>query len=279
MSGYVAGILAVLAINLLLAYAVFLPAAAGMINLGAAGFMAIGAYVSAYLDVEYGLALPLCLLAGAVVSMVMGCLVAIPLLRTKGVYMVLATLAFGEIVSGALINMETVGGAAGYPVTTFIDMPAIVAMAFCGLLLVVYLLSTRFGLAMRSIHDDEQATALFGINVRRVKVMAFTIGAGFAGVAGALYGHHYNYIEVANFNLMLSTYTLLYVLIGGTQTAFGPLVGAAIFSLMPEMLRGSEHWRFVIFAILIIATMALRPEGVVTRHGLARLFGRRKVEG
>jgi branched-chain amino acid transport system permease protein len=275
MSGYVAGILALLAINLLLAYSVFLPAAAGMLNLGAAGFMAIGAYVSAYLDATYGLPLPVCLLAGTAASTAMGCLVAIPLLRTRGVYMVLATLAFGEIVAGALINMEAVGGAAGFPVTTFIDMPVIVALAGCGLLLVVYLLSTRFGLAMRSIHDDEQATALFGIHVRRVKIVAFTLGAGFAGLAGALYGHHYNYIEVANFNLMLSTYTLLYVLIGGTQTAFGPLVGAAIFTLLPEFLRSSDHWRFVIFAVLIIATMALRPEGVVTRHGLARLFRHR----
>lgn len=274
MSGYLAGILALFAINLLLAYSVFLPAAAGMLNLGAAGFMAIGAYASAWLDAEYGLPLPLCLLAGTAAGTVAGCLVAFPILRTRGVYMVLATLAFGEIVAGALINMEAVGGAAGYPVATFIDMPAIVALAAAGMLLVVYLLSTRFGLAMRSIHDDEQATALFGIPVRRVKVAAFTIGAGFAGLAGALYGHHYNYIEVASFNLMLSTYTLLYVLIGGTQTAFGPLVGAAIFSLLPEVLRGSEQWRFVIFAVLIIATMALRPEGVVTRHGLARLLGR-----
>ncbi|MBE9605568.1 branched-chain amino acid ABC transporter permease [Acetobacteraceae bacterium H6797] len=275
MSGYLAGIVAVFSINLLLAYSVFLPAAAGMLNLGAAGFMAVGAYTSAWLDAEMGWPLPLCILAATAASLVVGALVAIPLLRTRGVYMVLATLAFGEIVAGILINLDAVGGAAGYPVTSFVETPIVAAAAAIGMLLVIYLLSTRFGLAMRSIHDDEQATALFGINVRKVKVIAFGIGAGFGGLAGALYGHHYNYIEVANFNLMLSTYTLLYVLIGGTQTAFGPLVGAAIFSLLPEVLRGSEHWRFVIFAVMIIAVMALRPEGVVTRHGLARLFGRR----
>jgi len=274
MSGYIAGIVAVFSINLLLAYSVFLPAAAGMLNLGAAGFMAVGAYTSAWLDTEMGWPLPLCILAATAASLLVGALVAIPLLRTRGVYMVLATLAFGEIVAGVLINLDAVGGAAGYPVTSFVEMPIVAGAAAVGMLLVIYLLATRFGLAMRSIHDDEQATALFGINVRKVKVLAFAIGAGFGGLAGALYGHHYNYIEVANFNLMLSTYTLLYVLIGGTQTAFGPLVGAAIFSLLPEVLRGSEHWRFVIFAVMIIAVMALRPEGVVTRHGLARLFGR-----
>lgn len=275
MSGYLSGIVAVFSINLLLAYSVFLPAAAGMLNLGAAGFMALGAYTSAWLDAQLGWPLPLCLLGGMIVSLCIGCLVAIPLLRTKGVYMVLATLAFGEIVAGIIINVEAVGGAAGFPVMSFLEMPVLAGFAFGGMLFVIYLLSTRLGLAMRSIHDDEQATALFGISVRRVKVIAFTLGAGFGGLAGALYGHHYNYIEVANFNLMLSTYTLLYVLIGGTQTALGPLVGAAIFSLLPEILRGSEHWRFVIFAVLIIAVMAFRPEGVVTRHALSNLFRRR----
>ena len=277
MSGYLAGILAVLSINLLLAYAVFLPAAAGLLNLGVAGFMAIGAYTSAYLDATHGWPLPLCLAAGAAAGALAGLLVAVPILRTRGVYMVLATFAFGEVVAGILVNLEVVGGAAGFPVVSFLDMPVLVGIAAGGALLVVYLLSTRFGLAMRSIHDDEQATALFGINARRTKILAFTLGATFAGTAGALYGHHYNYIEVANFNLTLSIYTLLYVLIGGTQTALGPLVGAAIFSLLPEVLRGSEQWRFVIFAVLIIAVMALRPEGVVTRHGLARIFGRRSA--
>ena len=275
MSGYLAGILAVFCVNLLLAYAVFLPAAAGLLNLGAAGFMAIGAYTSAWLDAAYGLPLPACIAAGAAAAALAGLLIAIPILRTRGVYMVLATFAFGEVVAGILVNLDAIGGAAGFPVNAFLGIGGLAGTAACGTLLVVWLLSTRLGLAMRSIHDDEQATALFGINVRRVKVTAFTLGAGFAGLAGALYGHHYNYIEVANFNLTLSIYTLLYVLIGGTQTALGPLVGAAIFSLLPEVLRGSEQWRFVIFAVLIIATMALRPEGVVTRHGLARLLGRR----
>jgi branched-chain amino acid transport system permease protein len=275
MSGYLAGLLAVLSINLILAYAVFLPAAAGMLNLGAGGFMAIGAYVSAWLDTEYALPLPLCLLAGTLAGALAGCLLAIPVLRTRGVYMVLATFAFGEIVAGVIINIDAVGGASGYPVPSFVDMPVIAALAFCAFLTVVYLLATRIGLAMRSIHDDERVTALFGIDTRRTKILVFTLGAGFAGLAGALYGHHYNYIEVNAFNLTVSTYVLLYVLIGGTQTPFGPLVGAAIFSLLPELLRGSEQWRYIIFALLIIAVMALRPEGVVTRHGLARLLGRR----
>ena len=272
MSGYLAGIMALLGINLLLAYAVFLPAAAGMLNLGAAGFMAIGAYTSAWIDATTGWPLPLCIASGVLAAGLAGLLIATPVLRTRGVYMVLATFAFGEVVAGVLVNMEAVGGAAGYPVVSFLDMPAVLGTAMAGALLVVYLLSTRLGLAMRSIHDDEQATALFGISVRRVKVTAFTLGGAFAGLAGALYAHHYNYIEVTGFNLNLSIYTLLYVLIGGTQTALGPLVGAAIFTLLPEVLRGSEQWRFVIFAVLIIATMAFRPEGVITRHGLARLF-------
>jgi branched-chain amino acid transport system permease protein len=275
MSGYTAGILAVLSINLVLAYSVFLPAAAGMLNLGAAGFMATGAYASAYADSEWGWPLVACMAFGAGLAALLGAAVALPIMRTKGVYMVLATFAFGEVVAGIIINLEPLGAAAGFPVVSFVDVAPIAGAALAVALAVAYLLSTRFGLTMRSIHDDEQAAALFGIHVRRVKVAAFTLGAALGGLAGALYGHHYNYIEVANFNLTLSTYTLLYVLIGGTQTALGPLVGAAIFSLLPEALRGGEQWRYVIFAVLIIVTMAVRPEGVVTRTGLARLFRRR----
>jgi branched-chain amino acid transport system permease protein len=137
-------------------------------------------------------------------------------------------------------------------------------------------MSTRSGMAMRSIHDDENVAALFGINVRATKVLAFTIGAGFAGLAGSLYAHHFNYVEVGTFDLTLSLYVLLFVLLGGTQTVWGPIAGAAAFSLLPEVLRSSAQWRYVIFAVLIIAVMAVRPEGLITRAALLRFVRSRR---
>lgn len=265
MSGYWSGILAILCINVVVAYAVFLPAAAGQLNLGAAGLMAIGAYTSGYLDAEYGLSLWVAIPAGGLMTALVGFLVAFPIMRTRGVYMVLATFAFSEVVGGVIINSETLGAAAGYPINSYAGLKVLLPVCLATMAFVYVLMSTRFGLAMRAVHDDEQVALLFGVNVRLTKVMAFTIGGFLGGVAGALYGHQFNYVEVQNFNALLSIYVLLFVLIGGTQTAFGPLIGAGFFTMLPEFLRVSEEWRFVIFGGLIVLMMVVRPEGMITR--------------
>ena len=276
MSGYWAGILAILCINIVIAYAIFLPAASGQLNLGAAGLMAIGAYTGGYLNTEYGLGLWVTIPAGGLMTGVVGLLIAVPILRTKGVYMVLATFAFAEVVGGVIINSETLGAAAGYPIDKYAGLQVLLPICLGIILFVFILMSTRFGLAMRAIHDDEQVALLFGVNVRLTQVTAFTIGAFLGGVAGALYGHQYNYVEVQNFNALLSIYVLLFVLIGGTQTAFGPLIGAGFFTMLPEVLRDSEEWRFVIFGVLIVLMMVVRPEGMITRtlleKGIARVI-------
>lgn len=281
MSGYLTGILAIFMINLIMAYAVFLPVSAGIINLGAAGFMAIGAYLEAWLNANtslpMGVTIPIAVLATGLV----GYLIAFPILRTRGVYMVLATFAFAEVVSGIIINVEAVGGAAGYPVADSIGLPTMFIAVGVVMLSVIYVLNTRFGLAVRAVHDDEPVAALFGVNVRNAKVIVFALGAAFGGLGGALYGHYYNYIDIAYFSSAQSIYVLLYVLIGGTQTAFGPIVGAAVYSLLPELLRQSAQWRYVIFALVIIAVMAVRPEGIVTNSLLSRITGlwRRRAKG
>jgi branched-chain amino acid transport system permease protein len=144
------------------------------------------------------------------------------------------------------------------------------------------MLATRFGLSMRSVHDDENVAALFGVNVRMTQVMTFTLGGVMAGLAGALYAHQYNYIEIQYFNILISIFVLLYVLIGGTQTAFGPLFGAVLFTFLPELLRmpdlqGLEGWKFladwrwVVFGAFLVAVMVFRPEGLITRAMIDRL--------
>jgi branched-chain amino acid transport system permease protein len=279
MSGYASGVLAIYLINLVIAYAVFLPATAGVINLGSAGFMAIGAYCSAYLNAALGLPVGIAIPCAALFAGLVGFLIAFPILRTRGIYLVLATYAFGEIVSGVLVNLDVVGGAAGYPVNANIGLNTITTCTIAVMVLMIYLANTRFGLSARAIHDDESVASLFGVHVRLAKVTAFTVGAAVGGLAGALYAHYYNYIDVGYFGAALSIYVLLYVLIGGTQTPFGPLVGAAVFSLVPEALRQSDRWRYVIFAAVIIILMAVRPEGIMTHTLIGRLAFWRQTPG
>jgi branched-chain amino acid transport system permease protein len=113
-----------------------------------------------------------------------------------------------------------------------------------------------------------------GVNVRAVQVTTFTIGGALAGLSGALYAHHFSFVEAQYFNSLLSIYVLLFVLIGGTQTAWGPLVGSLFFTLLPEVLRVGGSWRYVVFGVAIVAMMVLRPQGIVTRELVSRLSPR-----
>ena len=210
------------------------------------------------------------------VTFVLALVIAVPVLRTRGIYLALATFAFGQVLQSLFLNLEVVGGAAGYPVFAYIGIGGIAAFAFAVFLVTAFLERTRFGLNMVAVHDDEAVSDLFGINVRRYQALAFAIGAAFAGLGGGLYGHHFSYIEPQNYSILFSISVVLFVLLGGTQTVFGPLLGAFFFTLLPEVLRGSEEWRYAIFAVLIIATMILRPQGLVTAgelRAVRRLFG------
>lgn len=271
MSGYWIGIIGILCVNIIFAYAVFLPAASGQLNLGGAGFQALGAYSAAYASTALGMSMWFTIPIAALFTALISFIIAFPILRTRGVYMVLATFAFAEVVGGIIINMDVVGGAVGYEVADFGGLAILVPAALLTIAFVTYLMSTRFGLAMRSVHDDENVASIFGVNVRMTQVLSFTIGGALAGLAGALYAHQYNYIEIQYFNVLLSIYVLLYVLLGGTQTAFGPLAGALIFSLLPEAMRIGDNWRFVALGAFLVAVMVWRPEGLITRTMLDRI--------
>ncbi len=291
MTGYLGGMLVILSLNIILAYAVFLPVATGQLNLGGAAFQAVGAYTAGILSAEYDAPVIVSLFAGAAVSGVISFVLALSILRTKGVYLVLATFAFAQFVSGVIINVDLLGGALGINVPDHIDGPIIAVAAVVILLLVMLLMQARFGLAMRAIHDDDVVAGLMGIEVRITRVAAFTIGGVLAGIAGGLYAFYFNFIEVQSFDSLSSVYLLLFVLLGGTQTVWGPLVGAAFFTVVPELFRYvvahlpvghaastgqlDTSWRFIILGAITVLMMVWRPEGVVTRTGLGRLLHRR----
>jgi branched-chain amino acid transport system permease protein len=272
-SGYIEGILVLLAINVVFAYGAFLPMSAGQLNLGVAGFAAIGGYASAYLSNNVAMPAPIAIALGGLVAALVALVVAVPVLRTRGIYLALATFALGEIVRAAILNMAVVGGAAGYPVTAFIRFPVIAAFAIGVMILVWLLFATRFGIAITAVHDDERVADLMGLNVRAFQVAAFALGSGLAGIGGGLYAHHFNYVEAQYFGVSLSISIVLYVLFGGTQSVLGPLLGAAVFTLLPELLRGSAQWRYVLFAAIVIAVMVMRPQGLVTGAQIRRLLG------
>jgi branched-chain amino acid transport system permease protein len=265
MSGYATQIAAILIVNIVAAYAAYVPLACGQLNLGVAGFMAIGAYASAVVS-GYGFGLTVSILAGAGAATIAGLVISFPVLRARGIYLTIATLAFSEVVAAILLNLNALGGATGYVVPDHMDVAPMFATMLVVVVAVGWLNSTRLGLCITAIRNDDRGAAVFGVRVRRVEIAALTIGAGFAGVAGALYAHHFNYLEAQHFNVLLSTYAVLYALLGGLQTPIGPAIGALIFTLVPEVLRSADQWRYVGFGVCIILLMVLRPEGLLTRR-------------
>jgi branched-chain amino acid transport system permease protein len=268
LSSYQESIAIFLGVNVLMAFSVYVPTSAGLISLGQAGFMAIGAYTSAYLtsrftafDVPFALAL----FAGGAAAGVVGVLVAAPAVRIKGIYLIIATLGFGEIVRVLFVNFEPLGGASGLsgiqPLTTLSWVVAICLFFFAFLW---RLRSTPLGRAFVAIHEDETAAEAMGINLFRTKLMAFGGGAFIAGIAGGLYAHFALFIDPSQFAFSKSAEAFLFVILGGSINPLGPVAGAIVVTLLPEFLRFLQDWRMSFFAVLLIACAVWRPGGLVS---------------
>jgi branched-chain amino acid transport system permease protein len=263
LSSYWESIAIFLGINVLMSISLYVPMSAGLISLGQGGFMAIGAYVSALLT-KSGMPFVLALLAGSAAAAVAGVLVGAPALRIRGIYVMILTLGFGEIVRVFFLNFDPAGGASGLvgipPLTT---LPAVLAACAVALLIVWRLRHARLGRAMIAVHEDEVAAEAMGINLTRTKLLAFSIGAFIAGLAGGLYAHEALFIDANQFDFSRSAVTFLYVVLGGAANPLGPVLGAAVVTLLPEFLRFLQDWRMTFFGSLLILAAIWRPDGLL----------------
>lgn len=270
MSSYHLDLLSSLGINILLALSVYCPMTTGQLSIGNAGFMAIGAYTTALLTVHLHVPMLPALIIGGLVAGCIGVLVGFPALRLKGIFLAMATLAFGEIVRNFFMNFlkGLTGGAYGFRGigNEPISILWIWAWVLFFLILFFFLSRSRAGLAMLATHDDETVSELIGINITSLKVSAFGIGAFIAGIGGGLYAHYYLYIEPEVFNVWESVHMVLYVIMGGMLSFWGAVLGTMIFTLLPEFLRFLQDWRGAFFGVVIIGLMIARPSGIVTRE-------------
>ena len=236
----------------------------GQFSLGHAGFMAVGGFAAAKLTLLTSDAyFPLGLLLGGAVAALAGLIVGIPSLRLRGDYLAIVTLGFGEIIRVILQNSEFFGaatGLTGIPKLTTLcwtwGSAAIVVYVICSLV------NSTYGLGFLCVHDDEVAAAASGINPVRYKVTAFVVGAFFAGVAGALYAHHKRVLQPDSFNFIKSIDIVVMVILGGMGRTTGVIIAAILLTLLPEFLRGFADYRMIIYSLMIIALMILRPQGL-----------------
>ena len=301
MDGYTRVLLVFAGINVIAAYSFYVPYKTGQVSLGQAGFMAVGAYSSAILTQKFGVPFAVALASGGLIAAVTGVAVGFPALRIKGVYLLLLTLGFSEIISVIALSWDYVGGAQGFRNISFNPWTL---EYVAGVIVVLLLLFSRLersslGRAMDAIHQDETAAEVMGIDVVRIKLLSFGLGAAIAGLAGGLYAHHATYMDSTTFNVMLSVEILVFVVVGGGSTFWGPLLGAAVLNAIPEILRALRDWlellpvewtdfypinraydllhdfldfenakRLIAYGLILMVMMIVRPDGLLTRDGL-----------
>lgn len=290
-------------VNCFLALSVWIPLSTGQLSLGGAGFMSVGAYTAAILSLHLGWPAPVTIAAGAVAAAVLAYGLGYPVLRLHGVYLAIATLGFGEMVRIVALNLRITNGAlglSGIPQiadnTAFwledrgivpygqtiagLDSFALGGVAIlCVLLLILaavtYALyrrrNSRVGRALSAIQMDEMAAQAMGIDVARFKLRAFTESGFLAGLAGGLHAHLSYYIGPADFGFNKAIEMLVYVVLGGEGMLLGPLVGAGIVTLLPEVLRASPNHRAILYGLMLLLIVLFAPDGLVSRQTFGKM--------
>ena len=271
---------------------------AGMLDLGYIAFYGIGAYSYALLDIHYGLSFWACLPLAAFMSCIAGCIIGYPTLRMRGDYLAIVTLAFGEIVRLILNNwMSLTNGPNGI---LGIDVPGIFYPSFLNgfsmehlwlkklhylyyialmlaviTIIAVYRLNfSRIGRAWESIREDETAAELMGVNTFLLKLLAYAMGAVFAGLAGAFFSSRMRFVSPESFTFLESAMVLCMVVLGGMGSIPGIILGAAALIVLPELFRGFELYRMLAFGAAMVVMMLFRPSGLIP----AKRMGTRSEE-
>lgn len=242
----------------------------GEFSVGHAGFMAVGAYISAILTTKIipeSLApwlFPLVVIAGGIGAALIGLLVAVPSFKTRGDYLAIVTLAFLMIVKSVIENIEAIGGPRGIPgITRLTTLPWTFIWVVIAVWVIRNFVYSNYGRGVLSIREDEIASDLMSVNSRQVKMLAFVISSFFAGVAGVLFAHVLQFISPRVFDIIKSTDILIMVYLGGIGSIAGSILGAVIFTVLLEVLRPLGMWRMVLMPLVLVLLMIYRPRGIM----------------
>jgi branched-chain amino acid transport system permease protein len=250
--------------NVLLALSIYVTLSCGLLTVANAAFMGIGAYTAALLVLRMEMPFAVALLLGSLAAAFVALLIGRPTLRLSGVYLAMATLAFGEVVRITILNSETLtGGALGLNGVPHLTSAFDVGLAVAGTLYVLLRFArSQIGRTMRAICQDETATELMGLNVRAYKVFAFALGAAIAGLAGGLNAHFTFFISPNEFGFERAVEILAMGVLGGTTSPWGAVIGGMIITLLPELLRGLGPYRPLINGVILILVILFSPRGI-----------------
>lgn len=250
--------------NVLLALSIYLTLTTGLLTVANAAFMGIGAYTAGLLTTQVETPFLIALLLAALLPAAVALLIGGPTLRLSGVYLAMATLAFGEVVRIFILNAENLtGGALGLNGIPQLTGGFEVALTV-GLTLYIFLrlARSRIGMTMTAISQDETATELMGVNVRGYKLFVFVLGAALAGLAGGLNAHFTFFISPGEYGFERAVEILAMGVLGGTGSPWGAVFGGVLITVLPELLRGLGHYRPLINGVILILIILYSPKGI-----------------
>lgn len=299
LSNYIKGILMVCGIAVIMACSLNITVGyMGQIALGDCGFMAIGAYTAALITkamesggILVGAGAPNTLrfligtLAGGILAAVFGILVGIPALRLRGDYLAIITLGFGEIIRVIIQNLKFAGGKgfsegqAGQALIGINRLADLYVVFWIVVLTVVILFTfvrSKYGRAIIAIRNDDIAASASGLNTTFYKVMAFTVSAFFAGIAGGIFAHYIGSLNAASFGWLKSTEYVIMVVFGGMGSLTGSIIAAVVLSALPEALRSFSEYRMLVYSVALVLVMIFKPTGLLGTYefSLLRFFNR-----
>jgi branched-chain amino acid transport system permease protein len=275
----------------------------GEFSCGHAGFMCVGAYVSSIVAVAlftkssyFGepllpaswavVGMPLSLLAGGVAAALAGLLVAFPSFRTRGDYLAIITLAANYIIMSVFVNLDMVGGPRGFmgmkkvvnAMGDVVDIPWMMLLAFACTVFTVFILrrflSSSLGKGVMAVSQDEIAAEIMSVNTNRIKLLAFMLSSGLAGLAGGLLAFVLGYVNPSAFGILKSTEAMVMVYLGGMGSITGAILSAVLMTGLGEVLRPLGILKWVVIPLLLILLMQFRPEGIMGNRELADVFPR-----
>jgi branched-chain amino acid transport system permease protein len=265
--GYYEPVVIVTLLNVTITIGLYITALSGQLSMATAAIAGVGGYVSAVLTVMYGWSFVPALLAAVVASALLGAFLAIVTIRMRDFLLKLTTLAFGEALSVLAFNWDYIGGANSFSgIKLLTTLPICIAATLFAFYVAWRFDGSRLGFAARAVRDDPLAAVAMGVSLPQVRIVTFALGSVLVGLGGTLQAHYVLLVTPSDLGFFVSINYIIFLLFGGMQTLWGPILGAAVLTALPEMLRFAENFRLIIYGLIIVLVVLLRPEGLLTRR-------------
>jgi len=258
-------------LNVVMALGLYITALSGQLSMATAAIAGVGGYGSAVLTVKFAWPFLPSVVLAALAAAIVGAFLALVTLKMRDFILKLTTLAFGEALAVLAFNWDYIGGANSF---TGIGLKTTIWTALAATAIALYIAwrfdGSRLGLASRAVRDDPVAASAMGVPIARMRTITFALGGALVGMGGAIQAHYMLVISPHDLGFFVSLNFIIFLLFGGLQTLWGPVLGAVLLTALPEVLRFTNEYRLILYGLIIVLVVLLRPDGLLTRTPTGR---------